>query len=78
MTDAALGEKLNRSTLNVTRRRHSKGIAPHTTPYVWTPANEALLGQFPDAELGRRLGLSQASVLNQRMKLGIPAWKTRQ
>lgn len=40
-------------------------------PGAWTPAEDAILGTVPDAEVSARLGRSRGSVAARRHKLGI-------
>ncbi|KAF0245889.1 MAG: excisionase family DNA-binding domain-containing [Planctomycetota bacterium] len=46
--------------------------------YVWTAEADALLGRTSDMELGRRLGLSVATVSTRRHRMGIPAFRALQ
>ena len=45
-------------------------------PRVWRVEENKLLGQFPDAEVGRRLGCSTGSVTHQRKKLKVRAFRS--
>ncbi len=40
----------------------------------WTPRRLAKLGKTFDMEVARQLGVHQATVMNKRKKLGIPAY----
>jgi hypothetical protein len=60
-----------------TRRRMSeahrrRGTRPTTNPPDWTPEEEALLGEIPDAEVCRRTGRTLTAVRNHRQILRIP------
>jgi hypothetical protein len=52
--------------------RPSRGIRGH--PNGWSTENDALLGQYTDIDVAKKLGVSVQSVWNRRSKLGIEAY----
>lgn len=69
-----LVEKHGLSRWLVTQLRGEYGIpAPGRHPKRWTAAAVTLLGQMPDTEVARRLGIEASSVREKRYRLAIPA-----
>ena len=72
MPDQRLARRLKRSTRSVKARRTARGI-PLFNPqrHHWTPADDKLLHERPDAQVAMLLGISRMAVLHRRSRLGI-------
>jgi hypothetical protein len=73
--DALLASNLGRTVSEETRKRMSaaKKGKPRPPHKDWTDWELALLGVFPDAEVAKRTGRSEAAVEARRRKLGREA-----
>jgi hypothetical protein len=73
MTDRRLARRLNRSVQSVAARRRA-GQIPVFNPqrHRWTPADDRLLSERPDAQVAMFLGISRMAVKHRRVRLGLP------
>ena len=63
---------LNRSVQSVAARRRARHIPIfHSKLHEWTPADDKLLSERPDAQVAMLLGLSRLAVQRRRLRLGI-------
>ena len=76
LRDAQIAEALGRNASVVRAKREELGLPRQKRlredPIDW---DEQPLGQMPDYEIARRLGVTRARVLRARQALGIPAYK---
>ena len=72
MPDRRLARRLNRSLHSVATRRRARHI-PIFNPkqHRWTPADNKLLSERPDAQVAMLLGISRLAVKRRRLRLGI-------
>jgi hypothetical protein len=72
MPDQRLARRLNRSVKSVATRRAAKSI-PIFNPkkHRWTPADDKLLSERPDAQIAALLGISKLAVKHRHHRLGI-------
>ena len=72
MPDRRLARRLNRSLHSVATRRRARHI-PIFNPkqHRWTPADNKLLSERPDAQVAMFLGISRLAVKRHRLRIGI-------
>jgi hypothetical protein len=72
MPDRKLARRLKRSVQSVAKRRRARHIPIlHPKKHRWTPADDKLLSERPDAQVAMLLGISRLAVKHRRRRLGI-------
>jgi hypothetical protein len=72
MSDRKLARQLNRTVDSVAARRRARRIPIfHSKIHKWTPDDDKLLTERPDAQVAMLLGLSRLAVQRRRLRLGI-------
>jgi len=67
--DRLIAQRLERSVCAVDKKRRALGI-PVVAARLWSPEEEAILGQVSDAEAARQLGRTESAVHHHRIRLG--------
>ena len=72
MPDRRLARRLHRSVQSVTARRRAAHIPIFNSKiHRWTPADDKVLSERPDAQVAMLLGISPLAVKARRLRLGM-------
>ena len=67
-----MARRLKRSAQSVAARRRDQHIPIfHSKKHRWTPTDDKLLSERPDAQVAMLLGISRLAVKHRRLRLGV-------